>query len=369
MKKNTLQLPRWTVGLDVSDDYSHLAVVDRSGTVVERSRVATEASVLRREFAKVSKRGKRLSVIRVVVEAGPHSHWISRLLEEEGYEVIVANPRRLRLIYDNDSKSDEVDAEALGRLGRIDPSLLKPIKHRTLKSQSDLTLIRSREALVKSRTQLVNHVRGVVKSFGVQLTKCSTKSFHHQVANQIPEILRPSLTPVIDMIEELSRKIYGYSRLVEQKAVTEYPVTGRLRQLRGVGALTALAYVLVLEDPNRFRNSRMAGSYIGLRPRRDQSGGKDPELRITKAGDRMLRSLLVGSAQYILGPFGEDSDLRRWGNKLAARGGKNAKKKAVVAVARKLAVVLHHLWLTGEDYNPLRNHHYMERQQQLAVSP
>lgn len=365
MKKNTQQVPRWTVGLDVGDEYCHLAVVDRAGNVVGKSRVATEDGALRKQFSRSGTRGKRL---RVVLEAGPHSHWISRLIEEEGHEVIVANPRRLKLIYDSDSKSDEVDAEALARLGRIDPSLLKPIKHRSLKSQSDLTIIRSRDILVKSRTQLVNHVRGVAKSFGVKLRKCSTRSFHHQVPEDLPQILKSSLMPLIDTIEELTRKIYGFDHLVEKTAKAEYPMTERLRQPRGVGALTALAYVLILEDPNRFRNSRMAGSYIGLRSRRDQSGRKDPELRITKTGDRMLRCLLVGSAQYILGPFGEDSDLRRWGLKLAARGGKNAKKKAVVAVARKLAVLLHHLWVSRDDYEPLRNERLISQQQQLAAS-
>ena len=221
---------------------------------------------------------------------------------------------------------------------------------------------------MRSRTKLINHVRGVTKSFGVRLKKCSTKSFHNQVPEQLPEILKPSLTPLLEMIKELSKKISHFDHLVEQKAVTGYPATERLRQVKGVGALTALAYVLVVDDPHRFRKSRLAGSYIGLRPRRDQSGGRDPELRITKVGDTMLRRFLVGSAHYILGPFGEDSDLRRWGLKLAARGGKNAKKKAVVAVARKLAVLLHHLWVSSEDYEPLRNQHYIERREQLAAS-
>jgi transposase len=365
MRKNTLQIPRWTVGLDVGDQYCHFAVVDRAGDLIDKSRVPTEESALKDWFTRSPRRGKRL---RVIIEAGPHSHWISRLVEEEGHEVIVANPRRLKMIYQNDSKCDESDAEALARLGRADPSLLKPIKHRSLKSQTDLTVIRSREALVRSRTQLVNHVRGVAKSFGVKLKNCSTKSFHNQVPDQLPEILVPSLMPIVEMIEELSRKISRFSRLIEEKAKREYPVTERLRQPRGVGALTALTYVLVLEDHHRFRNSRMAGAYIGLRPRRAQTGYTDPELRITKVGDRMLRSLLVGSAQYILGPFGEDSDLRRWGLKLAARGGKSAKNKAVVAVARKLAVLLHHLWVTTDDYEPLRNQRYIEQRQQLAAN-
>ena len=365
MKKNTLQVPRWTVGLDVGDKYCHLAVVDRAGNLVGKSRMATEDKALRQWFSSTSMRGK----VRVVLEAGPQSHWISRLLEEEGHEVIVANPRRLKMIYGSDSKSDDNDSEALARFGRMDPSLLKPIKHRSLESQSDLTVIRSREALVKSRSELVNHIRGVAKSFGVKLKKCSTKSFHNQVPDQLPEVLEPSLMPIVEMIGELTRKITQLYRLVEQTARREYPITERLRQPRGIGALTAMAYVLVLEDPHRFRKSRMVGAYIGLKPRRAQSGERDPELRITKAGDRMLRSLLVESAQYMLGPFGEDSDIRRWGLKLAARGGKNAtKKKAVVGVARKLAVLLHHLWVTAEDYEPLRNQRYVDRELQVAAS-
>lgn len=364
MKKITMQIPRWTVGLDVGDKWCHLAIVNRSGELVGKVRLKTEAGELMQGFAKLSSPfpGERL---RVILEAGPHSHWISRLLEE-GHEVIVANPRRLKMIYSSESKSDEADAEALARLGRIDPSLLKPVEHRSLESQLDLSTIRSRDALVKSRTLLVNHVRGMVKSFGVRLCKCSTPSFHYKVRDQLPEMLTPVLGPVLDTIEALSKHISWFDRRVEQTAVKKYPVTERLRQIKGVGALTALTYVLTLEDPNRFSNSRMAGSYIGLRPRRDQSGGRDPELRITKTGDKMLRCLLVSSAQYVLGPFGEDSDVRRWGLKLAARGGKNAKKKAVVAVARKLAVLLHHLWITGEDYEPLRNQQYAARHQQLA---
>jgi transposase len=306
--------------------------------------------------------------VRVILEAGPQSHWISRLLEEEDNEVLVANPRRLKMIYDSDSKSDDADAEALARLGRLDPSLLRPIKHRSLKSQSDLTVIRSRDALVKARTQLVNHVRGVTKSFGVSLKKCSTESFHRQVPELLPEILTPSLMPILEIIEGLSKKISQFDWVVESKAVKEYPATERLRQIKGVGPITSLSYVLVLDNAARFRNSREVGCYIGLKPKRDQSGERDPELRITKAGDRMLRCLLVGSAQYILGPFGEDSDLRRWGLKLVGRGGKNAKKKAVVAVARKLAVLLHHLWKTGEDYEPLRNQRYIDKQQEQLAS-
>jgi len=365
VKKNTLQLPRLTMGLDVGDTYCHFVLIDRSGRIVEKSRVLTQQNRLEELFRKFATHVRRL---RVILEAGPHSHWISRLIEAMGHETIVANPRQLKLISQNDSKNDETDAEFLARLGRIDVSLLRPVRHRSLKSQTDLTLVRSRDVLVRSRTQLVNHVRGVAKSFGVKLGKCSTSSFHRQVSDQLPEQLHPSLVPIVETVEQLSKKIREYDQAVERKAKLEYPETERLRQPRGVGALTALAYVLVLEDPRRFRNSRQPGAYLGLRPKRDQSGSRDPELRITKAGDSMLRRLLIGSAQYMLGPFGEDSDLRRWGLRLAARGGKNAKKKAVVAVARKLSSLLYSLWVTGADYDPIRNSRYIEVHQQLAAS-
>jgi transposase len=142
--------------------------------------------------------------------------------------------------------------------------------------------------------------------------------------------------------------------VIEEACREVYPETAPLLDVNGVGALTALAFVLTVEEPGRFRSSRAVGAYFGLRPRRDQSGDVDKQLPVTKAGDRMVRKLLVQNAQYILGPFGKDSDLRRWGLKLAERGGKNAKRKAVVAVARKLAVLLHRLWVTGEVYEPLR---------------
>jgi transposase len=174
------------------------------------------------------------------------------------------------------------------------------------------------------------------------------------VSEHIPQDLRAALEPLLASIASMTETIRGYERRIEELGQTEYPVTNRLRQVEGVGPITALTYVLTIDSPERFRRSRMVGAFLGLRPRRDQSGGSDPQLHITKAGDKTLRRLLVGSAHYILGPFGSDCALRRFGLALASRGGKNAKKRAVVAVARKLAVLLHRLWLTGEEYDPMR---------------
>jgi transposase len=195
-----------------------------------------------------------------------------------------------------------------------------------------------------------------VKSFGGRLPKCPAVSFHKKVVEHIPEALWPALGPILKTIGSLTERIREYDRQLEMVCQEHYyPETELFRQVEGVGALTALTFVLTLEDPSRFAKSRSVGAYLGLVPSKDQSGERDPQERISKEGDEMLRRLLVGSAHYILGPFGRDSDLRRHGLKIASRGGKNAKKRAAVAVARKLSVLLHRLWITGELYEPLHN--------------
>jgi transposase len=276
--------------------------------------------------------------------------------------VLVANARKLRLIYQNKRKTDKIDAQNLARLARLDPKLLAPLKHRDEHTQAHLALLRSREALVEARTQLVNHVRGSVKAFGARLPKCSTHSFHKKAALQIPQELEEVLRPVLETIASLTERIKDYERKLEALAQEHYPETMLLRQVRGVGPLTALTFVLTLEDPKRFQKSRAVGAYLGLAPAKNQSGERDLQQRISKEGDEMLRRLLVGSAHYILGPFGEDSDLRRHGEKIAQRGGKSAKKRAVVALARKLSVLLHHLWISGEAYEPLYNAQRLEEE-------
>jgi transposase len=234
---------------------------------------------------------------------------------------------------------------------------LYPLKHRGQESQAHMALIRSRQALVDCRTQLVNHVRGAVKSFGHRLPKCPARSFHKRASEHIPEALMAALGPILEQIASLTERIRQYDRKLETISKERYPETELLRKVEGIGPLTALTFVLTLEDPHRFEKSRSVGAYLGLVPATDRSGDSDPQKRISKEGDQMLRKLLVGSAHYILGPFGSDSDLRRHGQKIAARGGKNSKKRAAVAVARKLSVLLHSLWMSGEAYEPLRNAH------------
>jgi transposase len=347
MTTRRMMLPKLTIGLDLGDRFSQLCALDARGQILATARRRTTPAALERHFAALP-RG------RIVLEVGTHSPWVSRLLERLGHEVLVANARQVRLIYGSDRKSDRVDAETLARLGRLDPALLQPIRHRGAEAQADLAQLRARDALVRTRTLLINHVRGAVKAWGARLPASSAPAFATKAAPGVPPELRGALGPLLELIATLTYEIRGMERQLARVATARYPETARLRQPSGVGLLTALCDVLTLEDPGRFRQSRAVGPYLGLCPRRDQSGGHEAQLRITKRGDAMLRRLLVSGAQYILGPFGPDTDLRRWGLRLAARGGKNAKKRAVVAVARKLATLLHRLWVSGAVYQPLR---------------
>ena len=262
--------------------------------------------------------------------------------------------RQVRLIYESDRKNDKVDARTLARLARIDKDLLHPIRHRSEKAQVDLAMLRARDALVQVRTKLINCARGMVKSVGGRLPGASGECFAKKVREHIPNAIRDALTPVLDQIEQIGTQLRDYDKRIEQMAKTDYASTKLMRQIPGVGVLTSMAFTLTIDDPYRFGKSRDVAAYLGLLPRQSDSGESKPQLSITKAGDHMVRRLLVGCAHYVLGHFGPDSDLRRWGLSLAARGGKNAKKRAVVAVARKLAVVMHKLWVTGEVYEPLR---------------
>jgi transposase len=346
--------------LDLGGKYSYLFLIDQeSGEVVEEGRLRTTPEALRRRFGSEQP-------MRIAIEAGTHSPWVSRVLEECGHEVLVANARKLRLIYANKRKTDEVDAENLARLARLDPKLLYPLKHRGEDSQAHMAIIRSRQALVGARTQLVNHVRGAVKSFGARLPKCPARSFHKRASEHIPEALLPALGPILEQIGSLTERIRDYERQLEAISKEHYPETELLRQVEGVGGLTALTFVLTLEDPYRFERSRSVGAYLGLVPATERSGERDPQRRISKEGDQMLRKLLVGSAHYVLGPFGSDSDLRRHGEKIASRGSKNSKKRAAVAVARKLAVLLHRLWVTAEVYDALYNAHRSQEREEAA---
>lgn len=334
-----------TIGMDLGDKL-HLAVVfDADGNEIDIIKVANTKDGISKHF-------KPFNGAAVAIEAGTHSPWVSRLLEELGCRVYVGNPRKLRFIWDSNDKSDERDARMLGMVCRLEPRLLHPLQHRGSQAQVDRVMIKSRDILVRSRTKLINHARGVVKTTGERLPKCSSDSFIKRCTDHVPKDLRPALEPLFSIISNVSEQIHELDAKITLMCQQLYPEAERLQQVPGVGPVTALCYVLTIEDPARFSKSRQVGPFLGLTPCRDQSGDIDKQLRITKAGDKYLRQLLVGSAHYILGPFAPDSDLRRHGLAIAARGGKNAKKRAAVAVARKLAVLMHRLWTSEEAYDP-----------------
>lgn len=337
-----------TVGMDLGDKHSRYCLLRSDGVVLKEGQVETTKKALTKVFG-------RLGRARIAIEVGGHSPWVSRLLAHLGHEVIVANPRQVKLISENSRKNDRVDAQTLARLARVDPELLRPIHHRGEKAQMDLMKIRVRAQLVESRTAAVNSMRGLAKSVGERLPGCDADQMREKQLESLPAALQDTLRPLAQQAEWLTKQIQEIDRQLEQIARKEYPETELLRQVSGVGVLIALTFVLTIDDKDRFGKSRDIGCYVGMRPRRSDSGESQPQLRITKEGDRYLRKLLVQGAHCILSRRAPDSDLKRWGEQLAKRGGKRGKKIAVLAVARKLGVLLHRLWVTGEVYEPLRN--------------
>ncbi|MDZ7800516.1 MAG: IS110 family transposase [Trueperaceae bacterium] len=349
MIQDTSSVSPCIAGVDIGDDTSSVCILDAaSGDVLEETRVRTRVADVERYFA-------RLDPLRVAIETGTHSSWIARAISDAGQDVTIANAAHVRLIHGSKRKNDRLDAEKLGRLLRYDRALLAPITHRGRAAQLDLSVLRARDALVRARTLLINHVRGVVKSYGQRIPKCETSAFSKHAASHVPPDLLPALQPQIEAIAHLTEQIRSADRRVAELCRTTHPETAVLTQVHGVAETTALTYVLTLEDPNRFHRSRDVGAYLGLTPGQRQSGGRDPDRHITKAGDRALRRLLIQCAQRILGKRGIDSDLKRHGQRIMQPGTKEAKRRAVVAVARKLAILLHRLWITGEVYEPLHN--------------
>lgn len=339
-------IPKPTIGLDLGDRTSRTYEVDEEGRRQAEAAVATTRHAMQRYF------GDRARC-RVVLEASTHSPWVSQELTALGHEGIVANPtamfkqpRRRR------RRNDALDAELLARQGRADPRLLHPVTHRRSTTQQHLEILKARDQLVRTRTQRINHVRSVVKVSGSRLPQTSAAAFVACAATEIPAEHRVALQPVVQTITDINQQVRHADHQIGRLIRDVHPVAQRLQQPGGVGPITALAFVLRVDDPKRFDNSRDVGAYFGLVPRLDESSASQPQLRITKCGDALGRRLLVTAAHYSLGPFGPDCDLRRHGQASAERGGKNAKKRAVVAVARKLAVLLHRLWVSDRPYDP-----------------
>lgn len=348
MKKT--RLLKAIIGIDLGDKKHAICVLNAAGEIVEEQTITNTRESLTRL-------AKRCPKALVAIEVGSHSPWISRFLTELGCKVIVANSRKLRAIYQNERKSDELDARMLAKLARADVSLLHPIEHGSERAQRDLSRIKLRDNLVRQRVDVISSVRFILKSIGIALPSPNTNYFAKRarlILEGTEAEMLAAIEPSLQVIDVMTAKIRELDKEIDRLCEESYPESARLRGIRGIGPITALTFLLTIGDPNRFGQRRDVGAYLGLVPKRDQSGGTDKSLRISKCGNAYLRRLLVGSAQYLMGPFGEECDLRTQGLKLADRGGRGAKKKAVVAIARKLAVVMLSVWQSGADYEPIR---------------
>ena len=325
-------------GIDLHAEYSELCILDEDGEVVETSRVRTSHKALERFF--------RRDGMRVVMEAGGSSPWVSRLIDSLGHEVIVCSPRRVRLIAESKLKNDRVDAEVLARLVRLDPEFLQPIQHRSEEAQLLRANLKVRNAMVEARTKWVNTVRGLLRSFGYKVSGKAPHNFVDRIEKMdLPDELRAVIEPLLEQLDLLTGEIARRNEHVEEMT-KDLPEVNHLREIPGVGPIVATYFVLTIDDPHRFRNSRDVASFFGLRPSMRESASVKQFGRITKEGDPEMRRLLVQAAHACLHTR-VDSELKTWALALAERKGKG---KAVVALARKLAVLMHHLWVTGEVY-------------------
>lgn len=337
---------RVTIGLDLGEHGHHLCALDAHGMILEETRTPNSREAL-------AELARKYPGARVIIECGQHSPWVSHDLAAHGCEVIVANARKARFIYQCEGKCDRRDAVMLARIGRLDWRLLHPVDHRSQNTQRDLAHLRLRDTLVAARVKLVNSVRGTLKSLGERTPRGGTQGFARRARAHCDAAAVELMEPMLKALDVLDQQIRHVERHLEKLCLERYPEAQRLQQVDGVGPVTALCFVLTLESPARLARTRDVGSYLGLTPRRDQSGGRDRQLPISKCGDAYLRRLLVSCAHHIIGPFGKESCLRAHGLRLCERGGINGKKRAAIAVARKLSVLLLSLWKSGEDYQPL----------------
>lgn len=348
MTQDTPQVLPRTIGMDLGAGKSAFCILTPDGKRREEGELPTRQLEMQTFFA-------FQPPSRVVIEASGPSRWVAEVATSCGHEVVVANPREFRLIAESHRKTDRNDARILADFGQIRPSLLHPVQLRGLKCQIARTLLSARSLLVSQRTRLINVIRANVRNLGQPLPTGSAACFHRKAKELIPTELQPSLSPLMEILESLGKAIATYDKEIERTCKEDFPETSILLQVPSVGPNTALCFIATIEDPHRFRSSRDVGAYVGLVAMQRSSGSKNPQLRISKRGDKLLRRLLVNSASHVMGGKAIDSDLKRYGERMKGRGGQAAAGKARIAVARKIAILLHRLLITGEVYEPLRN--------------
>jgi transposase len=340
-------LPAHTIGIDLGDKSHHFSIVNAKGTIETRGTLPNQREVIAGFCAK-------WKGARTIIECGAQSPWISHFLSEQGMEVVVANPRRVKLISAGNTKSDRKDADLLARLGRADIQLLSPITHRSMNSQEDLCYVRVRDSLVQERVAMSNSIRGHLKALGYTPPSACTETIANHCRAQLKGTALRLVSPLCKVLDTLNAQIKVLDKKINAM-LTQYPEAGRLAEVYGIGPITAVSFVLTIDDPHRFGRNRDLGPFLGMVPKKDQSGAVDKKLGITKAGDKLLRRLLVGSAQCILKEGAPESDLKDLGQRMIANGRESKKKQAVIAVARRLGILLLSLWKSGQPYDPTRN--------------
>lgn len=330
-------------GLDISDKTTHVCVVDATGAIVWRGVCASDPEAIAGTLGRHAR-----GLGRVVLETGPLSAFLYHGLAERGVPVICICARHAKgVLSARVNKSDPHDAEGLSQMART--GWFKAVRIKQEATHIDRAQLKIREHLIKSHGAMANQLRGLMKLFGLRLGQATTPNKRRERLDalfaQKPE-LEAVMRPLIESLAALEAQIKRSSKLLAARAAAD-PVAARLMSVPSVGPITALIYKSSIEDPTRFDRGEDAGAFAGLVPRRSQSGEKDYRGRISKAGDPMLRSALYEAANVLLGRVKRPCALQTWGKALAKTRGA---KRARVAVARKLAILLHKLWLTETEF-------------------
>lgn len=333
------------VAMDVHDEYSQVCVMNQAREILMEAKIPTTRQALNDFF-----RQREKSM--VIYEAGPHALWISELLGSLGHETIACHARRVRLIAESRNKNDRVDAEVLARLSLSDLELIKPIQQRSRQTLDQRSIVHARAALVETQKRLRTMLRGMVKPFGVRLATGKKRALAELATAKLPEHAAQSIDAILKTLSVLAEQIQKLTERVEQLA-DSHPAAARLQTIPGVGPLVSLSYIHAIEDPARFSRTDI-GPYLGLTPSNRSSAGKKlaPKEK-GRPGDPYVRSLLVQSAWTLMNSRSQ-SDLARWGRRLSERIGG---KKAAIALARKIATLMHHLWFYDQDFRATMTPH------------
>lgn len=330
------------VGLDVSLMETSICVVDRDGTIVDEGTVLSEPKAIVRYFA-----NKAHEVSRIGLESGPTSTWLWHELKALGFPVICIDARHAKAALAMQvNKTDRNDAIGIARI--MQTGWFREVQVKRLSCHEVRAALNSRALLVKMNRDVENQMRGILKNFGLIIGKVGRSAFPIRVRELLEErpILERAILPLLGLREQLKAEITEFDRMFLQMT-RDNDTARRLTTVPGVGPITALTFISTIDDPARFRRSRSVGAYIGLTPKRYASGEIDRMGRISRCGDGMLRSYLYEAAGVLLTRVPKWSPIKAWGVKLAKRIGF---KKAKIAVARKLAVIMHRMWCDGTEF-------------------